>query len=139
MKVQCLLCLCLGILLFKTTHALAHSADELKAVFDQTPIPEELLEVTKELGGTAGMKSIREAAHAKQHEILEQHVRALADRKCRQSVTNISVIDGEIVDFRDKGTTEVEQKLREIRDDTAAFVETECTDTLVKPFHIPEP
>ncbi len=139
MKAQYLFCLSLGVLLLNSPHALAHSAEQLKAVFDQTPIPEELLEATKALGDTAGTTSIREAVHTKQHEILEQHLRALADRKCRQSITNISVIDGEIVDFRDKGITEVEQKLRERRDATAAFVEVECTEASVKSSQTPEP
>ncbi len=131
--------LCLGVILFNSPHALAHSAEQLKAVFDQTPIPEELLEATKALGDTTGMNTIREAAHVKQHALLEQHLRALADRKCRQSITNISVIDGEIVDFRDKGITEVEQTLRERRDAMAAYIEAECTDALVEPSQTPEP
>lgn len=130
---------CLGALLFHSPHAWGHSAEQLKAVFDQTPIPEELSEATKALGDTAGMNSIREAAHAKQHEILKQHLRRLADSKCRQSIMNLSVIDGEIIDFRDKGITEVEQTLRERRDAMAAFIEAECTDASARQSQTPEP
>ena len=130
---------CIGVLLFNSPPPRAHSVEQLKAVFDQTPIPEELLEATKALGDTAGMNSVRETAHSKQHAILKQHLRALADRKCRQFITNLSVLDGEIVDFRDKGITEVEQTLRERRDATAAFIEAECTEASVKATQTPEP
>ncbi len=139
MRTHYLFCFYFGGLLFHAPHVGAHSAEQLKAVFDQTPIPEEISAATKALGDTAGMNSIREAAHIKQHELLEQHLRALADRKCRQSITNLAVIDGEIIDVRDKGLTEVEQTLRERRDATAAFIEAECTEVLVKPSQTPDP
>ena len=41
---------CIGVLLFNSPPARAHSVEQLKAVFDQTPIPEELLEVYEGIG-----------------------------------------------------------------------------------------
>jgi hypothetical protein len=110
-------------------HVSAHNADELKAVFEPTPVPVELLEATKELNATAGMKSIREEAHDKQHALLDQYLRAVLDRQCRESLENITRIDRQIVEVRDTGNTESEQDLRHLRDETAAFVETKCADT----------
>jgi hypothetical protein len=110
-------------------HVRAHNADELKAVFEPTPVPQELLEATKELNATAGMKSIREEAHDKQHALLDQYLRAVLDRQCRESLENITQIDRQIVEVRDTGNTEPEQDLRHLRDETAAFVEAKCADT----------
>jgi hypothetical protein len=126
MKALWLCCSVVSALLCHPIHAGAHSVDELKAVFEQTPIPEELIEATKELNATAGMKSIREEAHEKQHALLEQYIRARTDRKCRESLANISEIDQEIVDVRHQGSPEIEWKLRQLRDATAAFVATKC-------------
>ena len=139
MRAQYFFCLCVGVLLLCPAHARAHSIEQLKSLFDPTPIPEELLEATKVLADTAGLNSIRDTAHSKQHALLEQYLRALADRKCRLSMANLSVIDREIVDFRDKGITDVEQALRERRDATAAFIETDCTEASVTPPQSPEP
>jgi hypothetical protein len=109
-------------------HVSAHNADELKAVFEPTPVPQELIEATKELNATAGMKSIREEAHDKQHALLDQYLRALLDKQCRESLENIARIDRQIVEVRDTGNTEPEQNLRHLRDETAAFVEAKCAD-----------
>ena len=129
----------LSFLLFDAPCAVAHSADEVKQVFDRGPIPKELLEATKELDATAGQKSIREQAHAKQHKLLEQYIRAGTERKCTEAIADISRFDEAIVDFRDKGNSEEENKLRQVRDDTAAFVTAECADTSVKQFQAPQP
>ena len=118
-------------------HVMAHNMNELRAVFDPTPIPQELIEATKELDATAGMKSLREEAHDKQHALLNQYVRALMDKQCSESIENISRIDRQILEVRDKENAESEQKLRDLRDDAAAFVEAKCsptsTETLPKP------
>ena len=132
-------CLLWSWLLFQATYAGAHNVDELKAIFDPTPIPEELKAATKELNATAGMKSIREEAHDKQHALLDQYVRALTERKCREAIASISEVDREIVEARDQGTIEVEQQLRQLRDDTAAFVAAKCTETSIEKFPKPLP
>ena len=139
MRTQYFFYLCVGVLLLNPAHVRAHSIEQLKSLFDPTPIPEELLEATKVLADTAGLNSIRETAHSKQHALLDQYLRALADRKCRLSMANLSVIDREIVDFRDKGITDIEQALREKRDATAASIETDCTEASVKPSQNPAP
>lgn len=139
MKALWLCCSVVSALLCHPTYAGAHNVDELKAVFEQTPIPEELMEATKELNATAGMKSIREEAHEKQHTLLEQYVRAQVDRTCRESLANISEIDQEIVDVRDQGSPEIEQKLRQLRDATAAFVATKCAATSADKLPKPQP
>jgi len=139
MKALWLCCTALSGLLCHSIHAGAHNVDELRAIFEQTPIPKELMEATRELNATAGMKSIREEAHEKQHTLLEQYVRARADRKCREALTNISEIDQEIVDVRDQGSPEIEQKLRQLRDATAAFVATKCAATSADKVPKPQP
>lgn len=110
----------------------AHNIDELKGVFEPTPVPQELIEATKELDATAGMKSIREGAHDKQHALLDQYVRALVDKQCQESIDNIARIDRQIVDVRDQGNTESEQNLRALRADAAAFIEAKCTPTSIE-------
>ena len=117
------------LVLFQATGADAHSLEEVKQLFEQEPIPTELEELTKELGTTAGMKSVREQAHAKQHQILEQYVRARTERKCAESLTTISRLDQEIVDLQERGQHEQEQAQREVRDMTAAFIAESCTPT----------
>lgn len=126
-------------LFLQPAHVGAHNIDELKAVFEPTPIPQELIEATQELGATAGMKSIREEAHDKQHALLDQYVRALLDKQCRESIENISRIDRQIVEVRDRGSIEPEQNLRDLRDETAAFVETKCTATSMDNLPKPQP
>ena len=78
-------CACLSVLLCETTGAAAHSLEEVKEVFEHEAISPELVDLTKELDVTAGMKSVREQVHAKQHHILEQYVRARTERKCTES------------------------------------------------------
>ena len=46
---------------------------------------------------TAGMNSIREQAHARQHHILDQYVRAHTERKCAEFLATIPRLDQEIV------------------------------------------
>jgi hypothetical protein len=68
----------------------AHSAEEVQKAFDRGPIPKELLEATKNLEATAGQKSMREDAHERQHELLEQYIRAGKERKCTEAMSDIS-------------------------------------------------
>ena len=114
----------LVVLIFHPTWAIGHSADELKRIFDPGPVPQELEAATKELDRTAGMKSIREEAHAKQHILLDQYVRALTERKCRESIANISELDQAIVERRDRGQIEEENDFRQIRQERRAFRRT---------------
>ncbi len=137
--ILCLMFSILSFLIFDAACAGAHSADEVKQVFDRGPIPKELLEATKELDATAGQKSIREEAHAKQHILLEQYIRAGTERKCTEAIADITRFDEAIVDFRDKGNSDEENKLRQVRDDTATFITAECADTSVKKFQAPQP
>lgn len=125
-------CVFLSWVFFQPTHVDAHNVDELTTLFEPTPVPQELMEAAKELDATAGMKSIREEAHNKQHALLHQYIKALADKQCRESLDKISGIDREIVEARDKGSAETEQKLREQRRDTAGFVDKKCTGTQVE-------
>ena len=64
-------------------------------------------------------------------------IRALMDKQCSESIENISRIDRQILEVLDKENAESEQKLRDLRDDAAAFVEAKCspasTETLPKP------
>jgi len=120
---------CLSLLLCRTTGAAAHSLKEVQQAFEQESISPELVEVTKELEITAGMKSVREQVHARQHHILEQYVRARAERKCIESLTTISRLDQQIVDLRERGQQDEEQAQRKVRDATAAFITETCAST----------
>jgi hypothetical protein len=133
------MCFLLGWSLYDPGNTVAHSAEEVMKAFDRGPIPNELLEATKELEATAGHKSIREDAHARQHELLEQYPRAGMDRKCTEAMADIPKLDAAIVRFRDQGDAEEENKLRQIRDDRAALVKVECTGTSVDKFQAPQP
>ncbi len=121
-----LACACLSLLLCRTTGAAGHSLEEVQQVFEQESIPPDLVEVTQELETTAGMKSIREQIHAKQHHILQQYVRARTTRKCADSMLMLPRLDQEIVGFLEQGQTKKEQELRKIRDTTAAFIAANC-------------
>lgn len=106
--------------------AAAHGADEVQKLFDRGPIPKELQEATKELDATAGMKSMREEAHAKQHHLLDAYILAAAERKCREVEADIGPLDAAIIDARDQGNAEEEHTLRQTRDERASFLATEC-------------
>ena len=126
-KVLCLMFSCLGLLPFQPTDAVAHGLKELREAFEQEPIPPELMEVTKELENTAGMKSIREQAHAKQHQLLKEYLRARTERICTESLENIPRLDQEIVDLRDQGQHEEEQAERNKREVTTGVIAETCT------------
>ena len=126
-KALCLVFSCLGLLPFQPTDAVAHGLKELREAFEQEPIPPELMEVTKELENTAGMKSIREQAHAKQHHLLKEYLRARTERICTESLENIPRLDQEIVDLRDRGQHEEEQAERKERDVTTGVIAETCT------------
>jgi hypothetical protein len=109
--------------------ASAHGLDEIERLFGGESIPTELVELTRELNATAGAKSIREQAHLKQHEILEQYIRAHTERICAEFLTSISRLDLEIVELQERGQHEEEQAKRKVRDDTAAFIAKSCSST----------
>ena len=125
-KAPSLVCAYLSLLPFQMTSAAAHSLEEVKQVFEQESISPELVEVTKEVEMTAGMKSVREQVHARQHHILEQYVRARTTRKCADSMLMLPRLDQEIVGSLEQGQTKKEQELRTIRDTTAAFIAANC-------------
>jgi len=125
----CCVCAWLSLLLFGITGATAHSLEEVQQVFEQEPISPELVELTKELEMTAGMKSLREQVHAQQHQILEQYVRARTTRKCADSMLMLPRLDQEIARSQEQGQITEEQKLREMRDTTAAFITKTCAST----------
>ncbi len=140
MKTLCVLYfLLLGSSLSVPVITLAHSADEVIKTFDRGPIPTELLQATKDLEAAAGQKSSREDAHARQHELLEQYIRAGKERKCTEAMADISKFDEAIVRFRDQGNEEEENALRQVRDDTAAFVKADCSDTSANIYQTPQP
>lgn len=75
---------------------------------------------------TAGMKSLREQAHAQQHQLLKEYLRAWNERICTGSLENIPRLDQEIVDLRDQGHEE-EQAQRTERDVTTGSIAEACT------------
>lgn len=139
MRILCVMCFLLGWSLYDPENTVAHSADEVMETFDRGPIPKELLEATRELEATAGQKSSREDAHARQHELLEQYTRAGTERKCTEAMADIAKLDAAIVRSRDQGNAEEENKLRQIRDDRAELVKVECTGTSVDKYQAPQP
>ncbi|MEP7152542.1 MAG: hypothetical protein ABI856_12600 [Nitrospira sp.] len=122
---------------YDTLPAAAHGADEVQKLFDRGPIPKELLEATKNFDATAGMNSVREEAHAKQHHLLEAYTRAAAERKCREAEADIGRLDTAIVDFRDQGNAEEEHTLRQTRDERAAFLAAECASAKPERLSVP--
>lgn len=90
-------------LLVHHTAVSAHGSAELDRLFEDEPIPNELVELTKELEITEGTRSVRDGVHVKQHEILEQYMRARTERKCTESFANISRLGLEIVDLQERG------------------------------------
>ena len=139
MRLLCVMCVLLGWSLYGPENTVAHSSDEVMKTFDRGPIPKELLDATKELEATAGQKSTREDAHARQHELLEQYSRAHTERTCTEALTDISKLDTAIVRSRDEGNTEEENKLRHIRDDRAEVVKADCRGTSVDKYQEPQP
>jgi hypothetical protein len=131
MKIICVLACFLGWSLQNPANMVAHSEEEVAKAFDRGPIPEELLGATKDLEATAGQKSSREDAHERQHKLLEQYVRAGKERRCTEAMADIAKFDAAIVDHRNQANSQEENALRQVRDETATFVKTECNDTSV--------
>ncbi|MDR4480176.1 MAG: hypothetical protein R3B37_10600 [Nitrospira sp.] len=130
-KALWLLCSFSCLLLFAQTRAFSHSLDALRAVFDGGPVPRELLESTRELEATAGHKTTREAAHAEQHRLLEEYLRAGLERRCTEAFADVSQLDHAIVRFRDEGQAEEEQAMRQDREEKEAFLKTNCAGTSI--------
>jgi hypothetical protein len=114
------------VVLLRMTAASGHGLDEIDRLFEGEPIPSELVELTSELDMTAGAKSVREQVHDKQHQILEQYIRARRERKCEEAFTSVSRLDLEIVVLQERGLHEEEHAKRKVRDDTAAFIKNSC-------------
>lgn len=119
---------CMAFLLVQTDAA-AHSLEEIDRLFEGEAIPAEVVEVTKELDMTAGVRTVREQAHAKQHQILNQYLQARMERRCAEACTNISRLDFEIVALQEQGQHEEEQVRREKREDITAFLKKSCSST----------
>jgi hypothetical protein len=128
-KVLYLLLHCVSLVFLQPAGATAHSLKEIDQLFEEEAIPAELVELTKELEVTAGAKSIREEVHARQHDILQQYIRARTERKCAEALADISRLDGEIIDLRERGLVENEQAQRKERDNKAAFIGKNCSPT----------
>ena len=111
--------------------AAAHSLQEINRLFGDEAIPTELVELTKDLDMTAGVKTIREQLHAKQHTVLAQYLQARTDRKCVEARASISRLDLEIGTLLERGDHEEEDARRKERDDATAFIEESCHSTAV--------
>ena len=124
-----LLMCCVSVVLLQAAGTAAHSLKEIDQLFEEEAIPAELVELTKELEATAGAKSIREEVHARQHDVLDQYIRARTERKCAEALAGISRLDEEIVYLREQGQQEHEHAQRKERDDKAAFITEHCSST----------
>lgn len=118
---------CVG--LCSATVALAHSERAIREVFPQGPIPEDVAEATREFESTAGMSALRASAHAKQHELLEQYLKAGWRRTCADSQALLPSLDEAIRLTRDTGDVERESELRRQRDDVASIIVDACSDS----------
>lgn len=120
--IGCLLWVCAA------NHGFAHSLEEVKQAFPDKieAVPDDLLETTLLLGDTAGMQSVREDLHEKQHRLLRDYVRTHIERKCADLVAHIPTLDQDIVRLRDQGQAIEEQRLREIRDSAQEFIAANC-------------
>jgi hypothetical protein len=85
-KALSLACVCLSLVLCRTTGAAAHSLKEVQQAFEQESISPELVEVTKELEITAGMKSVREQVPCQ----ATSHSRAVCPCPYRTQVYRVS-------------------------------------------------
>ncbi|ULA70015.1 MAG: conserved exported protein of unknown function [Nitrospira sp.] len=119
--------LCVGV--FTTAIALAHSERAIRDAFPQGPIPEEVAEATRELASTAGMNALRADAHAKQHRLLEQYLKAGWRRTCEDSQALLPGLDDAIRVARDSAHVEEEADLRRKRDDVAAIIVDSCAES----------
>lgn len=110
------------------SHLPAHTLDEVKQAFpDQMEtVPPDLLEITRLLDNSAGMNSVREELHEKQHRLLLDHVESHIERKCADLLDNIPKLDQQIIRLRDQALVKEEQRLREIRDSAQAFIAVNC-------------
>ena len=81
---------------FVANTVFAHSLEEVKQAFPDEieAVPDDLLEMTRLLGDTAGMNSVREELHEKQHCLLLDHLRTNIERKRADLVANIPISIG---------------------------------------------
>lgn len=123
--------LCVGV--FIPMLALAHSEQAIRDAFSHGPIPEEVAEATREFASTAGMGALRAEAHAKQHHLLEQHLKAGWRRTCEDSRALLPGMDEAIRVARDTGNAEDEANLRRKRDTVAAIIVDTCAEEATGP------
>lgn len=116
--------LCLGI--FTATISMAHSEKAINEAFPRGPIPLELIEATRELESTAGMNSLRGEAHAKQHRLLEQYLKAGLQRTCDESRAALLGLDEAILVARNSADGDEELKLRHKRDEASLLITESC-------------
>lgn len=121
------LSLCLG--LCTATIALAHSERTIREAFPQGPVPEDVAEATREFESTAGMSAVRATAHDKQHQLLEQYLKAGWQRTCADSQALLPTLDEAIRLARDTGDVEKESDLRGKRDDVGSIIEDACAES----------
>ena len=75
------------------------------------------------------MKTFRASAHAKQHQLLEQYLKAGWRRTCADSQALLPSLDEAIRVARDAANAEEESNLRRKRDTVAAIIVATCTET----------
>lgn len=120
-------------MMFVGTIAMAHSEQAVRNALDRGPIPEELIDATRELESTAGTNSLREEAHAKQHRLLEQYLKLGWQRTCEKSRAALTRLDDAILVARDSANVEEESRLRHARERVALVIAEICAETSSNP------
>jgi hypothetical protein len=108
----------------------AHTLEEIQQAFaDGTDgVPQELVDVTRQLDSTAGTKSVREQVHATQHRLLLEYLRARTAQKCADFTAKLPDLDRAIIESREAERREEEQRLRDVRDTAQAFLSVNCKE-----------
>lgn len=119
--------------LFTVTTVRAHSEQAISEAFPRGPVPPELIEATREFESTAGMNSLRAEAHAKQHRLLQQYLKAGWQRICDESRAALPRVDEAILVARDSANVEEESQLRRKRDEMALIIAETCAETSSSP------
>ena len=122
-----LLILCASVMLIASM-TFAHSLEEVHQAFEGFPgeIPPDLVEATRAFTSSAGSNSIREQAHESQHQLIQDHLRALTHRKCSEVTATLPDLDEQIVHQRDQGRKGEEDKLRALRDVAQSYLSANC-------------
>lgn len=79
------------------------------------------------------MNSLRAEAHANQHRLLEQYLKAGWQRTCDESRAALPQLDEAILLARDSANVEEEPQLRRKRDEVALTIAETCAETSSSP------